>query len=359
VLVVDRVALRERRDAASLDARVRARGREPVQLRIEVPAAQADALRPSGSPWLVATLLPAMMSGRTLVVDAPVSPALARGVERAQEVLIGWWGERYRLAPVRVRAPAAAPAAGGRARAAYFSRGIDSYFTVLERGAGLTHLLYSATVDFQHDDGRRQRALGAARRAAADLGLPLIPVHTNLRAFHDDYAGWVHGYGQALAAIGHALGGLLGEVRISTAYRVDQGIPWASHPMLAGPLSSESTTIQHVGGDARRIDKVAALAGRDAVVRRLYVCVIDDSDGNCGRCEKCLRTMVELEAAGADSAAIFEAPLTPEALAAVRMRPTEAVWWHEVLDHPGLARLGPRYRQAIEAALAASGRQPT
>lgn len=85
MLVVDRMALRERRDAASLDARVR----EPVELRIEVRAAHADALRPSGSPWLVATPLPAMMSGRTLVVDAPVSPALARGMEREQEVLIG------------------------------------------------------------------------------------------------------------------------------------------------------------------------------------------------------------------------------------------------------------------------------
>jgi hypothetical protein len=339
-------------------ARVRARGREPVELRIGVPADHADALRISGSPWLVATLLPAMMSGRTLAVDAPVSPALARGVQRAQEVLIDWWGERYRLAPVRVRAAPAGTAGGGSARAAYFSRGVDSYFTVLERGAGLTHLLYSAAVDFQHHDGRRRRALYAARRAAADLGLPLIPVHTNLRAFHDGYAGWVHGYGQALAAIGHALGGLLAEVRISTAYRADQGIPWASHPVLAALLSTESTTIRHIGSDARRIDKVAALAGRASVVRRLRVCIVGDGDGNCGRCEKCVRTMLELEVAGADSAAAFDRRLTPEAVAAVRVQPTQAVWWREVLEHPGLSRLGPRYRRALQAALAGSGHLP-
>jgi len=357
VLVVDRVALREDRDAVLLVARVRASGRDAVELRIGVPAEHGAALRVSGTPWLVATLMPAMMSGRTLVVDAPVAPELVGGVERAQEVMLDWWGPRYRLERVAVQAPASSAAGGGQGRAAYFSGGIDSYFTVLEHGAGLTHLLYSASVDFQHDAGRRERALRANQLAATDLGLPLVPVSTNLRGFHDGYAGWVHGYAQALAGIGHALDGLLGEVRISAAYRTDQGIPWASHPVLAGPVSSATTTIHHVGSDARRIDKVVALAERDGVVRRLRVCVSDDSEGNCGRCEKCLRTAVELAVAGADSDGLFEAPLTPGAVAATRMRRTEAIWWHEVLEHPGMARLGPAYRQAIEAALMASGQR--
>ena len=95
-------------------------------------------------------------------------------------------------------------------------------------------------------------------------------------------------------------------MRISAAYRTDQGIPWPSHPVLAGPVSSATTTIRHVGRDSRRIDKVVALAGRDGVVRRLRVCVSDDSEGNCGRCEKCLRTAVELTVAGADTDGLFE-----------------------------------------------------
>ena len=39
------------------------------------------------------------------------------------------------------------------------------------------------------------------------------------------------------------------------------------------------------------------------------------------------------------------------------MRRTEAIWWHEVLEHAGMARLGPGYREAIEAALVASGQR--
>ena len=112
------------------------------------------------------------------------------------------------------------------------------------------------------DAGRRRRALRATQGVAGELGLSLIPVTTNLRPFHDGYAGWVHGYGQALAAIGHALGGLLGEVRISAAYRADQGVAWASHPVLEGPRASESTAIRHVGSDVRRIAGPAATRGR-------------------------------------------------------------------------------------------------
>jgi hypothetical protein len=351
-MIVDRVALRHARDGASVSARVRTPSRAPADLVIAVDGVHADALRPSGSPWLVATLLPAMMTGRTLVVDAPVSPALKEGMEQAQDVLIRWWGQRYDLKRVTVDAPVQAPSGGGGAVAAYFSRGVDSSFTVLEDGDGLTHLLYSASVDFAGDEGRRRRALHATQRVAGELGLPVIPVTTNLRPFHDGYAGWVHGYGQALAAIGHALGGLLGEVRISAAYRTDQGVPWASHPVLEGPLSSESTAIRHVGSDVRRIDKVAALAGHGSLLRQLRVCIVDETDGNCGRCEKCLRTMLELEVTGGAGQAEFDRPLSPHAVEQVRASAGQAIWWREVLEHPGMARLDPAYRRAIASVLA-------
>jgi hypothetical protein len=81
-MIVDRVALRHARDGTSVTARVRTPGRAPADLVIAVDGVHADALRPSGSPWLVATLLPAMMTGRTLVVDARYRPR-SRGMEQA------------------------------------------------------------------------------------------------------------------------------------------------------------------------------------------------------------------------------------------------------------------------------------
>ena len=56
---------------------------------------------------------------------------------------------------------------------------------------------------------------------------------------------------------------------------------------------------QH-GVETTRVDKVAHLAGSEVAMRRLRVCW-ENRDGtyNCGRCEKCRRTMVNLAVAGA------------------------------------------------------------
>lgn len=361
-MVVDRVGLERGRGIVYATGRVRARGREPVQLRIGVAEADAGTLRTSGSPWLAATLLPAMMTGDRLAIEAPVSARLRAGVDRLQDVLIAWWGERYPLRRVSIEAPPEAITLGGRARAACFSRGVDSYYTVLAgrraaSGPGLTHLLYSGTIDFMDAAERpqRERALAATARAAEDIGVPLIVVYTNLREFHEGYAGWIHGYAQALAAVGHALGGLLAELRISTAYHRSQGVLWASHPALAGPLSSESMTIRHVGSEARRMDKVRAIGTDGSALRHLRVCIVPDSERNCGRCEKCLRTMLELHAAGAlERCPAFLASLSPDALSRLRLSRAQAVWYGEVLEALGDAPDDRAYARAIREALARS-----
>jgi hypothetical protein len=361
-MVVDRVGLEQARGIVYATARVRVPGREPAQLRIGAADTDSEALRPTGTPWLAATLLPAMMTGDRLTIDAPVSERLIAGIDHAQELLIAWWGDRYGLRRVSIDAPTEAMMGGGRARAACFSRGVDSYYAVLggssaDSTSRPTHLLYSGTIDFMDAAERpqRERALAATARAAEDLGLPLILVHTNLRQFHEAYAGWIHGYSQALAAIGHALGGLLAELRISTAYHRSQGIPWASHPALAGPLSSESVTIRHVGSDTRRIDKVRAIGSDGSALRHLRVCIVPDSERNCGRCEKCLRTMLELHAAGAlERCPTFLGTLSPDALSGLRLGRAQAVWYDEILDALGDAPDDRAYARAIRDALARS-----
>src|SRR5215470_1071435 len=57
----------------------------------------------------------------------------------------------------------------------------------------------------------------------------------------------------------------------------------------------------HHGAEARRVDKIAMLA-RDhrSTFRHLRVCLKNQAGpGNCGRCQKCARTMMALEVVGA------------------------------------------------------------
>ena len=67
--------------------------------------------------------------------------------------------------------------------------------------------------------------------------------------------------------------------------------------------SSGSVRIHHHGADARRIDKIRALAAAPDLLAILRVC-FQGRDYNCGVCHKCLQTAAGLRALGLASAAM-------------------------------------------------------
>ena len=73
-----------------------------------------------------------------------------------------------------------------------------------------------------------------------------------------------------------------------------------SHPALDPLWSTEAVEVVHDGAETRRVDKVAALAASPLALRYLRVCWENRGGAyNCGRCGKCMRTMVDLDLAGA------------------------------------------------------------
>src|SRR5437588_119452 len=113
--------------------------------------------------------------------------------------------------------------------------------------------------------------------------------------------------GGGLAFVANALGGGLGQVVV----------PSSDHPMWAGasgtgPLldhlfSTEAVEIHHDSTAVGRVGKTLWLAReRPDLARGLKVCFAENRPDNCGRCAKCLLTMVTLEAVGLlDSAEYF------------------------------------------------------
>ena len=68
-------------------------------------------------------------------------------------------------------------------------------------------------------------------------------------------------------------------------------MPWGSHPALDGLWSGGGVEIVHYGAELWPDEKLAAMADFPMVHRRLRVCYADPrAEGNCGRCEKCVRT---------------------------------------------------------------------
>jgi len=106
---------------------------------------------------------------------------------------------------------------------------------------------------------------------------------------------------------------------------VSSGIgPWGSHPLLDPLLGTESVALIHDGIGRSRAEKALLLPGSPEARDHLFVCFDPPERGvaNCGRCEKCLRTMLELLIGGGlegsrtfprdvDAAAILAVPDVP------------------------------------------------
>jgi hypothetical protein len=244
------------------------------------------------------TLLPAMRLGAHLTLPGPVSPRLAGSVPKLQEIF-RLWNEAYATVPVDVPT-GVTPHEGNDAVGCFFSGGVDSFYSMVHHRDEITHLIF-VNVGFDRPD---PLALENVRRAAEELGRPLLEIETNLRSFSNSCAVEMADYGgAALAVIGLLLQHQFKKVMIGSTFSYFALPRWGSHPLTDPLWSTESLEVFHAGAEATRPEKVALIASNDVAMRRLRVCHPRAGETgrslNCGRCSKCLRTMINLRVVGA------------------------------------------------------------
>jgi lipid II:glycine glycyltransferase (peptidoglycan interpeptide bridge formation enzyme) len=250
------------------------------------------------------TLLPAMITDSRLKLTGRVSSGLLSSLPKLQDVFHIWgtrnWGANLRRVPVDVesRSMGTKPASGV---ACFFSGGVDSFYTLLKNRTKVTHLIFVHGFDITlANRSLRSQASRAAREVARDLGKDLIEVETNLRSFSDPLVNWDHYHGSALASVGLLFQHLFREVLIPSSTTYAELYAWGSNPLLDPLWSTDLTRFEHDGCEATRVDKSAYISNSDTAMRWLRVCWLNPSSAyNCGRCEKCRWTMMNLHAAGA------------------------------------------------------------
>jgi hypothetical protein len=251
----------------------------------------------SASPFLAASLLPSMRIGEPLRLEGTVSPRLLASLPPIKAVFTGWF---ERTASIEVQAlPGLEPKATG--VACFFSGGVDSFYSVLSHLDEIDALVFVHGFDIQPRHVKlRARISAGLRSAAARLGKPLIEVETNVRAFSDRFAEWSEEYhGSALASVALLLSPQFGRFYIPATFSPQYSAPWGSHKDLDPLWSTDATEIIHDGGDATRVEKARLIGTSEVALQSLRVCW-ENRGGlyNCGRCEKCIRTMVNLRVAG-------------------------------------------------------------
>ena len=283
----------------------------PFDLWYRFPAQYQEALTShNGDPFLAALLVPAMTLGERLEIPAPVSPVLLRALPEMQAILHRFDPRQRRIevaAPARERPLAANETAGG--VGLFFSLGVDSFYSLLKNQRDhprdvetISHLIAVHGMDVGHEgwDERVPPAMGENwRRVARESGTALLPVTTNLRVVLEPLALWTMTHGAALASIALALGSVFRAVRIAASTTYDQLYPWGSHPLLDPLWSTEAVRFIHDGCELDRIDKTALVAQSQLALDTLRVCSGMTPGYNCGRCVKCLPTMIDLLQLGA------------------------------------------------------------
>jgi hypothetical protein len=303
---------------------------------------------------LVPLLLPlAMRAGVPVELGTGISPRLRSAVPRIESLLHGWFPDRFADVDVQVGlGPGLTPTTGR--TALFFTGGLDSFCEVVRLRGHIDDLIYVQGFDVPPgDDARARDADRAVRTAADELGMTLLTVDTDVRSFSDPYLTWEEYHGAALSAVALMLGDRYTRVLIASSHGGHDLSPWGSHPVLDPLWSTERVEIVHSGYGLTRVDKAAIVSRSEVALRWMRVCYLPPEGSiNCGSCEKCLRTAVNLRAVGAlKDCASLPHEIRPEQLSALELDEGSQARWLlnlEALRHRGDA---PELAAAIEQAL--------
>lgn len=287
---------------------------------LSVPSEQAGWIRPDPNAFMVGTAVAAMWNGEPqLEIEGSVDPQLRSRLTIAMRLLKRW--HQSPLQPVKIVAPVAAhqlPDMSQATTALFLSGGVDSlsalYWNASQypmgdpRRVGVAFFVHGMDVGDPNKPNRLDVwDLGIQKLSVLcrELGVELVTVKVNLRNLATSwrlYGGWQHA--SLLAAIAHAASSRIHRCIIAPDYSVEYiPHPHGSHPWLNSYFGADFLEI--TTGDMEqfsRVEKIRFLATQPGVLDSLRVCwdaaAIPEGHLNCGRCLKCVRTMLAFMVCG-------------------------------------------------------------
>ncbi len=291
----------------------------PATLWFTFPQTVSKFVTNQADGFAVALLPLAMRLGERLTIHGDLSYRLAHGMREYQRFQSTWKPDMFTAVELqcdelRSRDPGESMGAVGTA----FSGGVDSFYTLWTHLAPnepyvpyqISHCLMINGFDPDADlanTGSFLRIQRLYEPMMRRLGLELVVARTNLLQFLG-----LSIQKQAFAAFVTApalvLGGLFSRYYVPSSYKFTLlgRFPDGSHPMFDHLLGTETMEIIHDGGHLTRVAKTVEISRWPETFDLLRVCFKAtgvqeqrDAIANCCTCEKCLRTMMTLDIAGA------------------------------------------------------------
>lgn len=247
-------------------------------------------------PFASALLLPSAKKNETLKVLETVSAKWLRGATEIINRVVGW---QTGFSPIKIEANGVKDKPAMKNVGVFFSGGVDSFSSYLKyknsKRLHITHFIFVHGFDIDiSNTALANSVLQKIRLIAKKEKIALIEITTNVRVVLDQMLRWDMSHGGALAMVALILRKGLSTIIIPGGGNVDEQEPWGSSYYIDPRWSTESLKIIHDLDWRTRMEKVRDfIAKSDVALKYLRVCWRNTAY-NCGVCDKCLETMIDL-----------------------------------------------------------------
>ncbi|MFC2043173.1 hypothetical protein ACFLUA_03370 [Chloroflexota bacterium] len=293
-------------------------GRKSLWYRLPVEY-RYDINQGSNDPYLLAMVFPAMRHNNDIHVHGEVSPSLLNNLQEFRSIWNLWYPELYAAIDIQAEVENEHHKAKTSAVLAAFSGGVDSSFMVWRHKTGgysknrrdiqAGVMFHGFEIPLDRKEDFKRAAMKAEKLLnSPGLGIPLITISSNIAIFWKDWQDLSLGFMASVVSGMNLLknGYSEGIIANSLAYK-NLSFPTPSSILTDVLLSSDSFRIIHDGGALSRNDKIRELANWPDALRYLRVCTSGaDFYRNCGKCEKCVRTILNFRAAGVQLPPCFD-----------------------------------------------------
>jgi hypothetical protein len=278
---------------------------------------------------LCAVTMHAMAGRHDVHLRGPATESLLRHLAEFQLAWSRWLPEVYTPVAVTADTVVTMPRVQEDRTLAAFSGGVDASFTLLTNtvqalgspSQGLDTVMMVQGFDVALDNYADLRELVARTEPIRQLaGVRLLPIRTNSKELR--LQKWEDSCGAELAACLHMCAGGFTRALIASSEPYDALVlPWGTNPLTDHLLSGGHLAIVHHGAAFSRTEKIAYLAGFPTALASLKVCWRGERKGrNCGVCEKCIRTQLNLLAVGVPHAPCFDESLDLRRIESITIR---------------------------------------
>ncbi|HEX3082644.1 MAG TPA: hypothetical protein VHQ86_05365, partial [Candidatus Saccharimonadia bacterium] len=322
-MIIKDLTLSHTKTTTTLSARCKVRKIGWDTIYFTVKRTHDDLVCKDASSFAAALLFPAMQEGEDLIIEGSISKQLYDGMMEIMKIATGW---DLGLKDVKVKADViVADEHTSTGTASFFTGGVDSFYTYLkhkndkEKNGRIKNLIFVNGFDIDLSEPTLWELASRNVQAIADAeDAELITVTTNLYDVLTPFISWDFAHGGGLAAIGLFLRRGFSRIYIPSTFPAEEQVPYGS-TLATDPLwSTEKLTFIHDGTEAGRLNKVRwQIAKSPVALKYLRVCYVNPKGAyNCGRCSKCVRTMIELYIAGAlEQAETFPHTIDPQEVA--------------------------------------------